>query len=68
MDDARGAAAPWTPLPDWVSELKDVGDPRYRAVSAALAVAARLNLRTEEIRARLTPLEEPVAADPTYWP
>jgi hypothetical protein len=57
-----------TELPDWVSELKDVSDPRYRAVAAALAVATRLNLRTEEIRARLSPLEEPVAADPTYWP
>jgi len=51
-----------------VAELNDVHDPRYRTVSAILAVAARLNLRTEEVRARLAPLEEPVAADPTYWP
>jgi len=55
-------------LPRWVSQIKDVHDPQYGAVSSALAVATRLNLRTEEIRARLTPLEEPVAADPTYWP
>jgi hypothetical protein len=54
--------------PGWVSQIPDVGDPRYRAVSAMLAVATRLNVRTEEIRARLTPLEEPVAEDPTYWP
>ncbi len=54
--------------PGWVSQIADVGDSRYRAVSAMLAVATRLNLRTEEIRARLTPLEEPVADDPTYWP
>jgi hypothetical protein len=54
--------------PGWVSQLTDVRDPRYRAVSAMLAVATRLNVRTEEIRARLTPLEEPVAEDPTYWP
>lgn len=55
-------------VPGWVSRLTDVHDPGYRAVSAILAVAARLNLRTDEIRARLAPLEEPVAADPTYWP
>jgi hypothetical protein len=55
-------------LPDWVSQLTEVRDPRYRAVSAMVAVATRLNLRTEEIRVRLTPLEAPVAADPTYWP
>ena len=54
--------------PGWVSQLTDVRDPRYRAVSAMLAVATRLNVRTEEIRGRLTPLEEPVAEDPTYWP
>jgi hypothetical protein len=57
-----------TRLLSWVSELKDVRDPRYRAVSAMLAVATRLNLRTAEIRTRLAPLEAPVAADPTYWP
>ena len=54
--------------PGWVDQITDVGDPRYRAVSAMLAVATRLNVRTEEIRARLTPLEAPVADDPTYWP
>jgi alpha-amylase/alpha-mannosidase (GH57 family) len=54
--------------PSWVSQLTDVRDPRYRALSAMLAVATRLNVRTEEIRARLAPLEEPVAEDPTYWP
>jgi alpha-amylase/alpha-mannosidase (GH57 family) len=54
--------------PAWVSQIADVRDPRYRAVSAMLAVATRLNVRTEEIRARLMPLEGPVADDPTYWP
>jgi hypothetical protein len=33
-----------------------------------LAVASRLNIRTEEIRTRLSPLEQPIAEDPTYWP
>jgi hypothetical protein len=56
------------PLPGWVSALKDIRDTRYQAVSAVVAVATRLNLRTEEIRAHLAPLEAPVAADPTYWP
>jgi len=51
-----------------LSQLTDIRDPRYRALSAMLAVATRLNVRTEEIRARLAPLEEPVAEDPTYWP
>lgn len=55
-------------VPGWVGQLTDVRDPLYRAVSAMLAVATRLNVRTEEMRARLTPLEAPVAADPTYWP
>jgi hypothetical protein len=54
--------------PGWLSQLTDIRDPRYRALSAMLAVATRLNVRTEEIRARLAPLEEPVAEDPTYWP
>jgi alpha-amylase/alpha-mannosidase (GH57 family) len=54
--------------PAWVSQITDVRDPGYRAVSAMLAVATRLTVRTEEIRARLTPLEGPVAEDPTYWP
>jgi hypothetical protein len=57
-----------TALPRLASELADVRDPRYRIVSAMLAVATRLNLRTEEIRAHLSSLEAPIAADPTYWP
>jgi hypothetical protein len=57
-----------TAIPQLVSRLADARDPRYRTVSAMLAVAARVNLRTEEIRARLGALEAPVAADPTYWP
>jgi hypothetical protein len=57
-----------TRLPDWVGELRDIRDARYGAVVAMLAVATRLNLRTEEFRERLAPLEEPVATDPTYWP
>lgn len=55
-------------VPPLLAQLADVHDPRYRTVSAMLAVAARLNLRTEDLRAGLTPLEAPVAADPTYWP
>ena len=43
-------------------------DSRYAAVSAILSVASRLNLRTDETRERLRPLEEPIAADPAYWP
>ncbi len=58
----RGEAA------GWVSQITDIRDPRYRAVSAVLAVASRLNIRTEEIRTRLSPLEQPIAEDPTYWP
>jgi hypothetical protein len=57
-----------TALPTLASQLADVRDPRYRSVSAMLAVATRLNLRTEEIRAHLSSLEAPIAADPTYWP
>ena len=57
-----------TRVPGWVGELQDIRDARYGAVSAMLAVATRLNLRTEELRERLAPLEAPVAADPTYWP
>jgi alpha-amylase/alpha-mannosidase (GH57 family) len=57
-----------TRLPGWVGELRDIHDARYGAVAAMLAVATRLNLRTEELRERLAPLEAPVAADPTYWP
>jgi len=57
-----------TRLPGWIAECRDAHEPRYRAVSAILAVANRLNLRTEELRARLMPLEEPVASDPSYWP
>jgi hypothetical protein len=57
-----------TRLPGWVGELRDIHDARYGAVTAMLAVATRLNLRTEELRERLAPLEAPVAADPTYWP
>ena len=57
-----------TRVPGWIGELQDIRDARYGAVSAMLAVATRLNLRTEELRERLAPLEAPVAADPTYWP
>jgi len=57
-----------TRVPGWIAECRDAQEPGYRAVSAILAVANRLSLRTEELRARLKPLEEPVASDPTYWP
>jgi len=57
-----------TRLPGWVDELTGVHDPRYAAVSAILAVATRLNLRTDEIRERLKPLEDPIASDPAFWP
>jgi hypothetical protein len=57
-----------TRLPGWVSGLADIRDSRYAAASAILAVAARLNLRTDEMRAALKPLEDRVASDPTFWP
>jgi alpha-amylase/alpha-mannosidase (GH57 family) len=75
-----GLALPEAPLQDalfpvlqsrvagWVRALTDLKDPSYRAVSAALAIADRLHLRTDELRQALQPLEAPLAADPSYWP
>ena len=57
-----------TRLPGWVDGLADIRDSRYAAASAMLAVAARLNLRTDEMREPLKPLEDRVASDPTFWP
>jgi alpha-amylase/alpha-mannosidase (GH57 family) len=57
-----------TRLPVWVSGLTGAQDPRYAAVAAVLASAARLGLRTDEARESLKPLEEPFATDPAYWP
>jgi hypothetical protein len=55
-------------VPRLVAGLTDARSPGYAQVSAILAVAARLNLRTDEIRAQLRPLEEPIAKDPAFWP
>jgi hypothetical protein len=57
-----------TVVPDLVSGLTDARSPAYRHVAAMLAVAARLSLRTEDLRARLRPIEEPFARDPAFWP
>lgn len=55
-------------LPALVDGLRDARGDAYALASAILAVATRLNLRTQDVRDRLTPLEEPLAADPDYWP
>jgi len=55
-------------MPALLQGLRDARDPAYELVSAILAVSSRLNLRTEEARERLRPLEEGFAADPNYWP
>jgi alpha-amylase/alpha-mannosidase (GH57 family) len=55
-------------MPVLLQGLRDAHDPAYELVGAILAVSARLNLRTEEARERLRPLEEGFAADPNYWP
>ncbi len=58
----------WGRVPGLLQGLKDPGDPAYELVSAILAVCSRLNLRTEEVRERLRPLEAGLATDPDYWP
>jgi len=55
-------------VPRLLDGLRDPRDPAYRLVAAILAVAARLNLRTQELRDRLRPLDEAFAHDPAYWP
>ena len=55
-------------VPDLLDRVRDARDEAYGLVSAILAVAARLNLATEEFRQRLKPLEDRLAADPSYWP
>jgi alpha-amylase/alpha-mannosidase (GH57 family) len=55
-------------MPALLQGLRDARDPAYELVSAILAVSSRLNLRTEESRERLRPLEEGFATDPNYWP
>ena len=55
-------------MPALLQGLRDARDPAYELVSAILAVSSRLNLRTEEARERLRPLEEGFATDPNYWP
>jgi alpha-amylase/alpha-mannosidase (GH57 family) len=55
-------------VPGLLQGLKDPRDPAYELVSAILAVSSRLNLRTEEARERLRPIEERFATDPAYWP
>jgi alpha-amylase/alpha-mannosidase (GH57 family) len=55
-------------VPGLLGRLRSPGDEAYGLVSALLAVASRLNLNTDDARARLRPLEERIAADPAYWP
>ncbi len=55
-------------VPGLLQGLKDPRDPAYELVSAILAVSSRLNLRTEEARELLRPVEERFATDPTFWP
>ncbi len=55
-------------VPALLDGLRDVREPAYALVTAVLAAASRLNLRTDELRQRLKPLEEPFAGDPAYWP
>ncbi len=57
-----------TRVPALVDRLRDAHEGPYVLITAILAVAARLHLRTEDIRARLKPLEESLATDPAYWP
>lgn len=55
-------------VPALVDRLRDPSEEGYSLARAMLAVASRLNLRTDEIHARLRPLEEGLAKDPNYWP
>ena len=55
-------------VPALVARLRDPREADYSLVRAMLAVASRLNLRTDELHASLKPLEEGLAGDPTYWP
>jgi alpha-amylase/alpha-mannosidase (GH57 family) len=55
-------------VPRLLDRLRDPRDEAYTLVTAILTVATRLNLRTEEARERLKPLDERFAADPAYWP
>jgi alpha-amylase/alpha-mannosidase (GH57 family) len=55
-------------VPALVEGLRDARSEEYALAAAILAVASHLNLRTLEIRDRLKPLEEALAADPDYWP
>jgi len=57
-----------TTVPALVARLRDPREADYSLVRAMLAVASRLNLRTDELHASLRPLEEGLAGDPTYWP
>ncbi|MGH7533972.1 MAG: DUF3536 domain-containing protein, partial [Gemmatimonadales bacterium] len=53
-----------TRIPGLVESLRDPRGETYGLVTAMLAVAARLDLNTEEPRERLRPLEEEFAGDP----
>jgi alpha-amylase/alpha-mannosidase (GH57 family) len=55
-------------VPGLLQGLQDPRDPAYELVIAILAVSSRLNLRTEEAREPLRPLEERFATDPSFWP
>ena len=57
-----------TAVPPLVERLRDPAEEGYGLVRAMLAVASRLNLRTQDLQAPLKPLEERLGKDPNYWP
>ena len=55
-------------VPTLVERLRSTEQAEYHLVKAILAVAVQLRLDTGEWDRHLRPLEEPLAADPAYWP
>ena len=55
-------------VPGWLGRVRGPQDTAYTLVSVLLTIAARLGLRTEELRAGLRPLEQALAQDPAFWP
>ena len=55
-------------VPHLVEHLRSTEQAEYHLVKAILALAVQLRLDTGEWEQRLRPLEEPLAADPAYWP
>jgi hypothetical protein len=55
-------------VPALLDGVRGPQDPTYTLVATMLTVAARLQLSTEEARARLRPLEDSLAQDPAFWP